>query len=94
MTDQTAPGSLAQNPVLNAALFATALTSVGAFFAFGAIHKFTHHRPLGAATLAVCVVALFFCLFALSARLRVSAVVARAALGVAALLAVALTFVG
>jgi hypothetical protein len=94
MTNQAASSSLSQSRVLNAALFATALTSVATFFLFGAIHKFTHHRPLGAATLAVMVVAVFFGCFAVSARLRVSATVARAALALATLTVVALTFVG
>jgi hypothetical protein len=94
MTDQVASGSLWKNPVLSAALFATALTSVVTFFLFRLIHEFTHHRPLGAATLAVMVVTAFFGLFAVGARLRVSPTVARAALGVALVTIAALAFVG
>lgn len=91
MNNEATP--LLRSPALNAALFATALTSISSYFLFGLIYKFTHHRPLGAATLAVMVVGAFFAWFALSARLRVGPTLARAAFGVAFLVAVTLTFV-
>lgn len=94
MTNQADSGSLSSSRALDAALFATALTSLAAFFLFGLIHRFTHHRPLGAATLAVTIVLVFFAFFAVSARLRVSPTVARAALGVATVALAALAFVG
>jgi hypothetical protein len=80
-------------PAANAALAAVALTSVSAVVEFRLIQKFTNHRPLGAATLAVLVVFTFFALFAVTSRLRVNATVARAALGLAAVLLVAMLFV-
>lgn len=93
MTEQTTPLPL-KSPVLEATLFATALTSVATFFLFGVIHKFTHHRPLGAATLAVMVAAVFLGALALSARLRVGTNVARGALGLALVAFGALAVVG
>lgn len=94
MNESAAPDSRTQSPLLNAALFATALTSVATFVLFGMIHRFTHHRPLGAATLSVMIVGVFFAFFAASARLHIGRTVARAALGVAALAIVVFTFVG
>ena len=70
----------------NAALFAAALTSVVAAFLFSMIQRFTHHRPLGAATLTVLTVIAFFGLFASSARFGVGPMVARVAVLVAAML--------
>lgn len=80
-------------PAVNAALVAVALTSVSAVVLFRLVQQFTNHRPLGAATLAVFVVFTFFALFAVSSRLRVNATLARAALGLAAMLLVVMTFV-
>lgn len=53
------------------ALFAAALTaSLSAVF-YGGFHRLTHHRPLGAATLAVLVTATFVGVFAVSWRIGI-----------------------
>jgi hypothetical protein len=74
-----------QAPPLQAGLFAASITSVVSVFLYGAIHKFTNHRPLGAATLAVLVLFMFFALFILSARFRVKSLPARISVLVAVL---------
>jgi len=94
MNEPATSPPLSQSPVLNAALFATALTSIAAFLLFGLIHRFTHHRPLGAATLSVMIVCVFFAFFAVSARLRIGSTLARVALGVAGLAILTFAFVG
>lgn len=75
---------------LDAALFAASGTSLVACFLFDAIQKYTHHRPLGAATLAILTVLVFLGLLVSSARFRVGPRIARASLVVAAVLLVAL----
>lgn len=75
------------------ALFAVAVTSIATYYLFGLIHKFTHHRPLGAATLAVLVLGVFFGSWIVAARLGVNKTAARAALGVALLHVIARAFI-
>lgn len=85
MSDAAAP-PFWKTRAFNAALFAASLTSVVAAFLFSMIQRFTHHRPLGAATLTVLTVIAFFALSASSARFGVGPLVARLAVLVAATL--------
>lgn len=91
MNDLTTPH---ESPTaMRAALFAVAVTSIATYYLFGLIHKFTHHRPLGAATLAVMVLGVFFGSWLLAARLGVNKTAARVALGVALLHVVTRAFI-
>lgn len=62
------------------AVFAAAALGALAPILYFGIHEFTHHRPLGAATLSVMCLAAFLGLYALSWRLRVGRSVALVAL--------------
>lgn len=78
---------------MSPALFAVAVTSIATYYLFGLIHKFTHHRPLGAATLAVMVLGVFFGAWLVAARLGVNKTGSRVALGLALLHVLARAFI-
>lgn len=62
------------------AVFASAAMGLVALGLYWGIHAFTHHRPLGAATLAIISAAAYVLLLAVAWRLRIGRTVAWGAL--------------
>lgn len=84
MTQPQSPAARSPNGVWSA-VFACALTGIAAPVLYYAIYRFTHHRPLGAATLSIACLVAFGAALAFSWRIGVGRKVALAAVSVTGL---------